>query len=62
METKQRNRILTLLFFGVLMGALDIAILGPALPSIRSEYGVDERSLAWMFSSYVLMQLISTPC
>ncbi len=61
METKQRNRILTLLFFGVLMGALDIAILGPALPSIRSEYGVDERSLAWMFSSYVLFQLLSTP-
>lgn len=61
MDQKQRNRILLVLFFGVLMGALDIAILGPALPSIRKQFAVDERTLAWMFSSYVLMQLISTP-
>jgi len=60
-ETKQRNQLLFLLFFGVLMGALDIAILGPALPSIRAEFRVDERNLAWMFSSYVLFQLVSTP-
>ncbi len=60
-DNSHRNRILTLLFFGVLMGALDIAILGPALPSIRAEFGVDERNLAWMFSSYVLFQLVSTP-
>ncbi len=60
-ENKQRNQLLFLLFFGVLMGALDIAILGPALPSIRAEFGVDERNLAWMFSSYVLFQLVSTP-
>ncbi|MEN4012100.1 MAG: MFS transporter [Chloroflexota bacterium] len=61
METKQRNRILTLLLFGVLMGALDIAILAPALPSIRAEFSVDERSLAWIFSSYILFKLVSTP-
>ncbi|GIV65665.1 MAG: hypothetical protein KatS3mg047_0058 [Bellilinea sp.] len=60
-ENKQRNQLLSLLFFGVLMGALDIAILGPALPSIRAEFGVDERNLAWMFSIYVLFQLVSTP-
>jgi EmrB/QacA subfamily drug resistance transporter len=43
------------------MGALDIAIIGPALPSIRSDFAVGERALAWMFSIYVLFQLVSTP-
>lgn len=61
MDNRQRNRILLVLFFGVLMGALDIAILGPALPPIRKQFAVNERTLAWIFSSYVLMQLISTP-
>ncbi|HMN59497.1 MAG TPA: MFS transporter [Anaerolinea sp.] len=61
MEAKTRNRILTLLFFGVLMGALDIAIIGPALPAIRADFQVSDRSLSWMFSIYVLFQLVSTP-
>lgn len=54
------NAILFVLFVGVLMGALDIAILGPALPSIRAEFAVEERTLSWMFSAYVLASLIST--
>lgn len=61
MENQQRNRLLLVLFFGVLMGALDIAIVGPALPAIRSQFQVSERALAWIFSAYVLFQLISTP-
>ncbi len=61
MENKQRNRILTVLFFGVLMGALDIAIVGPALPAIRAQFDVSERLLSWIFSIYVLFNLIGTP-
>ncbi len=56
-----RNRILLVLFFGVLMAALDIAIIGPALPTIQSAFGVSERSLTWVFSVYVLMNLVGTP-
>jgi EmrB/QacA subfamily drug resistance transporter len=56
-----RNRILAVLFFGVLMAALDIAIIGPALPTIQQAFGVDERNIAWVFSIYVLMNLVSTP-
>ena len=56
-----RNRILAVLFFGVLMAALDIAIIGPALPSIQQTFGVDERALTWVFSIYVLMNLVGTP-
>ena len=61
MEQKQRNSILLVLFVGVLMGALDIAIVGPALPAIRSQFEVTERALAWMFSIYVLFNLTGTP-
>jgi len=49
------------LFIGVLMGALDIAIVGPALRSIRMAFGVDDRAVAWIFTIYVLFNLISTP-
>jgi EmrB/QacA subfamily drug resistance transporter len=61
MDSKNRNQILAVLFIGVLMGALDIAIVGPALPSIRSQFGVSDRLLAWIFSVYVLASLIGTP-
>jgi len=61
MEAKKRNQILLVLFVGVLMGALDIAIVGPALPTIRSSFDVDDRSIAWVFAIYVLFNLISVP-
>ena len=61
MEAKQRNRILSVLFIGVLMGALDIAIVGPALPAVRADFNVDERSLSWIFTIYVLFNLVGTP-
>lgn len=61
MEEKQRNRILLLLFVGVLMGALDIAIVGPALPAIQAEFVADSRGMAWVFNIYVLFGLIGTP-
>lgn len=61
MEQKQRNQILLILFLGVLMGALDIAIVGPALPSIRASFGIDERAASWIFTTYVLFNLIGVP-
>ncbi|GAP13557.1 arabinose efflux permease [Longilinea arvoryzae] len=61
MNDKSRNKILLVLFLGVLMGALDIAIVAPALPSIQKYFGVGERILAWTFTIYVLFNLIGTP-
>ncbi len=43
------------------MGALDIAIVGPALPTIRDAFHVDARSAAWVFAIYVLFNLIGNP-
>ncbi len=61
MDEKKRKQVMTILFFGVLMGALDVAIIGPAMPAIRQQFGVDERQGAWIFSIYILFNLISTP-
>jgi EmrB/QacA subfamily drug resistance transporter len=60
-DNRKRNRILLVLFVGVLMGALDIAIVGPALPAIQAYFGVDERAIAWIFAIYVLFNLVGTP-
>lgn len=61
MNDKTRNKILLVLFLGVMMGALDIAIVAPALPSIQNYFGIGDRILAWTFSIYVLFNLIGTP-
>lgn len=52
---------MVLLFVGVMMGALDLAIIGPAFPAIQAEFGLDSRQLAWLFNIYVLFQLVGTP-
>jgi len=56
------NRKLFLtLFLGVLMAALDIAVLGPALPAIRAEFQTSTSSAAWLVTIYVLANLVGTP-
>lgn len=61
MSGLSQKLILALLFIGVLMGALDLAIIGPALPAIQSEFMLDNRNLSWLFNVYVLAQLLGTP-
>lgn len=60
-DARAERRILGLLFLGVLMGALDIAIIGPALPALRAASGIDERAAAWTLTIFVLFNLIGTP-
>ncbi len=60
-DKKKRNKLLLVLFIGVLMGALDIAIVGPALPAIQKQFAIGERSVAWIFAVYVLFNLVGTP-
>ena len=55
------KKLLTVLFLGVLMGALDIAIIGPVMPALRETFGVDGRTISWVFNIYLLANLISTP-
>jgi len=55
------NPVLFVLFLGVLMAALDIAIIGPALPAIRDGFGATDRQVVWVFTIYLLFNLIGTP-
>jgi len=59
-ENKQ-TKILALLFVGVLMGALDISIVGPAIPSIEETIRITPKDLGWIFSIYVLFNLVGIP-
>ncbi|MBL8200326.1 MAG: MFS transporter [Chromatiales bacterium] len=61
MNEQNLRPLLLILFVGVLMGALDLAIIGPALPAIQADLGLDTRALAWIFNIYVLFQLMGTP-
>lgn len=56
-----RARILGVLFAGVLLGALDIAIVGPALPAIQQSFAIDSRALTWVFSIYILFYILGAP-
>jgi MFS family permease len=60
-QKKEEDAILIVLFLGVLMGALDIAVIAPAFTKIQSAFNVSMRHLVWIFSVYVLFNLISTP-
>jgi multidrug resistance protein len=55
------RRLLLTLFLGVLLAALDIAILGPVLPALREEFGTTTRGTSWLISAYVLGNLVGTP-
>lgn len=61
MSAAREKAVLAVLFLGVLIAALDIAIVGPALPAIRGSFDVGARWLPAVFSVYVLFYLIGTP-
>ena len=55
------KKLLKLLFFGVLMGAMDIALLAPAMHAIQKSFHVSSREIIWLINAYVFSNLISTP-
>ena len=57
----RHSAVLGVLFLGVLMAAVDIAIVGPAFPAIRRTFGISDRAVAWVFTLYLLLNLIGTP-
>lgn len=61
MASKSEKLTLAVLFAGVLIAALDIAIVGPALPALRAAFAVGSRELPWVFNVYVLFYLLGTP-
>lgn len=53
--------LLGALFLGTLLAALDIAIVGPALPALAETFGLDERMRMWVFGVFVLANLAGLP-
>src|SRR5512132_233358 len=54
MDTRRRWLALYVLCLGDLMIVLDTTIVNVALPSIRTDLGFSEASLAWVVNAYVL--------
>lgn len=54
-----RKRLLVTLGLGVFAGALDLGVLSPALPALGIQFGVPTGSLAWVFTLYLLVTVVS---
>jgi MFS family permease len=59
-DAAARQRLLTVLFVGVFMAALDAAVIAPAIPALRSAFGVDNRQIGLVTIVFSLCSLIST--
>lgn len=55
-----RKRILTVLFAGVFMAAMDAAVIAPAIPALRDAFGVDNRQIGLVTIVFSLCSLTST--
>jgi len=53
------NRLLWTLALGVFAGALDLSVLSPALPALGRDFGVATGDLAWVFTLYLLVTVLS---
>ncbi len=58
---RKQSKLLLLLFAGVLMGALDIAIIGPAIPAIITNLGITIQDASWIFNIYLISNLVGVP-
>ena len=53
--------LLITLGLGVFAGALDLGVLSPALPALADSFGVGARELAWVFTLYLLANVVAIP-
>lgn len=53
--------LLVTLGLGVFAGALDLGVLSPALTALGASFGVGARELPWVFTLYLLANVVSIP-
>ncbi|MFY9858996.1 MAG: MFS transporter, partial [Candidatus Cybelea sp.] len=53
------SRLLWTLSLGVFAGALDLSVLSPALPALGRAFNVQSGDLAWVFTLYLLVTVLS---
>ena len=51
--------LLITLGLGVFAGALDLSVLAPALPALGRAFAVQTGDLAWVFTLYLLVSVVS---
>lgn len=56
----ERRRLLTILFIGVFMAALDAAVIAPAIPALRQAFAVDNSQIGMVTIVFSLSVLSST--
>ncbi len=59
-DAAARTRLLTVLFAGVFMAALDAAVIAPAIPALRTAFGVDNRQIGLVTIVFSLCSMTST--
>jgi MFS family permease len=59
-DALSRRRIMTVLFIGVFMAALDTAIIAPAIPALRAVFGVGNSQIGLVTIVFGLCSLVST--
>ena len=60
LDDAARRRVLTVLFVGVFMAALDAAVVAPAVPALRAAFGIDNRQVGLVTIVFSLCSLTST--
>jgi EmrB/QacA subfamily drug resistance transporter len=53
--------LLLTLGLGVFAGALDLGVLSPALPALGAQFAVGPNALAWVFTLYLLANVVAIP-
>jgi len=53
--------LLFTLGLGVFAGAFDLSVLSPALPALGAAFNVGPRDLAWVFTLYLLANVVAIP-
>lgn len=59
-DAAARKRLLTVLFVGVFMAAMDAAVVAPAIPALRAAFGVDNRQIGLITIVFSLGSLSGT--
>jgi len=59
--SKSQWLILSALMLGVFLGALDISIVSPALPTIAKELNILGASISWIITLYTLVYVLAVP-
>jgi MFS family permease len=59
-DPQARRRILSVLFVGVFMAALDAAVIAPAVPALRAAFGIDNSQVGMVTIIFSLFTMSST--